>query len=77
MGTSGGHLVRAHDFVDPSYWISKKQVKQDRETITLKVFVKNVSAYLFYIRQGFVVDQEVIDQETNESEYVMTWRKND
>lgn len=52
-------------------------VKQCRETIMLKVFVKNAVAYHFYLKQGFVVDQELVDQETNESEYVMIWRKID
>ena len=50
-------------------------VKRDRESITLKVFAKNASAYRFYSKQGFVVEQELIDQDTNESEFVMIWRK--
>lgn len=122
--------LKAHHFIDQSYWISKKTemeekylplsqtyvcedegkivgfismvndllaalfieetyqskgygyqmveyVKQDRDTIKLKVFEKNELAYHFYLKQRFVVDQVLIDQETNESEYDMIWRKND
>jgi putative acetyltransferase len=48
-------------------------VKRNRKSIMLKVFMKNTSAFQFYLKQGFIVEQELVDQETNEGEYVMVW----
>ncbi|CAM3546297.1 GNAT family N-acetyltransferase [Marinicrinis lubricantis] len=50
-------------------------VKKDRETITLRVYVKNEAAYRFYLKQGFVIAQEQMDEGTNEREYEMVWKR--
>ncbi len=120
--------LKAHDFVDASYWMSRRDelevkylplsqtyvciddeeiigfismvddylaalfideayqgkgygaalveyVKRNRRSIMLKVFMNNKSAYQFYLKQGFIVEQELVDQETNEGEYVMVWNR--
>ena len=43
--------------------------------LTLKVYVKNKRAFAFYERKEFKIIEEEIDEETNEKEYVMEWKK--
>lgn len=43
--------------------------------LMLKVYVKNQRAVAFYERKEFKIIEEEIDEETNEKEYVMTWKK--
>ncbi len=50
-------------------------VKKHKEYIELKVFQKNVVAYKFYSRNGFIIEKELVDDNLNEKEYLMIWRK--
>ena len=44
------------------------KVKEDRNTLTLSAYKKNVNAIKF-------ITSESIDKDTNEIEYIMTWVK--
>jgi Acetyltransferases len=48
-------------------------VKQGRDEIELKVYVRNVNAFRFYLKQGFTVMEELTDEATGEREYRMVW----
>jgi len=43
-------------------------------TLTLKVFKHNPRAIQFYQREGFTIQEESTDPDTNEKEYSMLWR---
>lgn len=47
--------------------------KSIKNTINLSVYKKNVGAYNFYRRKGFVVSDESIDEVTGEIEYLMEY----
>lgn len=49
--------------------------KERYDELTLRVYEKNVDATLFYINMGFVNEKVQIDEETNQKEYVMKWKK--
>lgn len=49
--------------------------KERYDNLTLNVYEKNVGAILFYIDMGFKNVKIQIDEETNEKEYVMEWKK--
>ncbi|MGM0124541.1 hypothetical protein IGI37_001919 [Enterococcus sp. AZ194] len=49
--------------------------KQEASTLTLAVYQKNKRAYDFYRKEGFTVVKEQIDEETNEREVILQWRK--
>ncbi|MEG0320138.1 MAG: N-acetyltransferase [Niameybacter sp.] len=49
--------------------------KEQYDKLSLSVYHRNRKAYLFYTRQGFVVEKEQVDENTNEKEYVMEWRR--
>ena len=51
------------------------KVKEDRNTLTLSVYKKNVNAIKFYKNNNFIITSESIDKDTNEIEYIMTWVK--
>lgn len=50
-------------------------VKERYDKLELNVYEKNIDAVLFYVSQGFVNQKIQIDEETNEKEYVMDWKK--
>jgi putative acetyltransferase len=50
-------------------------VKQEYDTVQLKVFHKNKNALQFYLKNGFVITQELIDGPTTEKEYLMVWQR--
>lgn len=50
-------------------------VKQGRNEIELKVYVRNVNACRFYLKQGFAVKEELKDEATGEMEYRMVWSR--
>lgn len=52
------------------------RVKENRNTLILSVYKKNINAIKFYKKNGFVITNEKIDKKTNEIEYTMTWNKN-
>ncbi|MEN0658040.1 N-acetyltransferase [Caldifermentibacillus hisashii] len=51
-------------------------MKKSRENIQLKVYKKNNKAVTFYLRNGFVIKEELLDEETSEKEFLMEWEDN-
>ena len=47
--------------------------KKEYPTLKLDVYAKNLKAVNFYIKHGFKINQEKIDDETQEVEYSMIW----
>lgn len=47
--------------------------KEKCDKLTLEVYKKNARAVQFYLREGFNISKEEIDEETGESEYFMEW----
>lgn len=50
-------------------------VKEIKSTLSLSVYQKNVRAVSFYQREHFIIQSENIDDDTNEKEFIMNWRK--
>lgn len=50
-------------------------VKEGRQALSLSVYQKNTRALGFYLREGFVVHREEIDQNTGEIELFMRWTR--
>ena len=50
-------------------------IKGRRENIQLKVYKKNKKAVNFYLRNGFVIKEELLDEQTAEEEFLMEWKK--
>lgn len=50
-------------------------VKEKKDNISLKVYVKNCRAVNFYEREGFKIISETIDENTGEKELYMVWKK--
>ena len=48
--------------------------KETHSCLSLKVYLKNINAINFYIHENFVICSETTDSNTNEKEYIMTWR---
>lgn len=48
-------------------------VKQSKEELFLQVYKENKQAIHFYQREGFEINKEQIDPNTNNIEYVMSW----
>jgi len=51
------------------------KAKSLRDELNLKVYSQNINALKFYNRHNFIIRESRIDPDTNEEEYVMTWRK--
>ncbi|WP_134699333.1 N-acetyltransferase [Ammoniphilus sp. YIM 78166] len=51
-------------------------MKEKHERLELKVYQKNTSAVEFYLRNGFEITGESIDESTLEKEWKMSWMKN-
>ena len=49
--------------------------KEKCDKLTLQVYQKNARAVQFYLREGFGISEEQIDEETGEVEYFMEWRQ--
>lgn len=49
--------------------------KNNLDELTLDVYQKNERAVQFYLREGFVINEEKIDENTKEIEYEMKWKK--
>lgn len=49
------------------------KVKENRNTLTLSVYKKNINAIKFYKKNGFIIKSKNIDKNTNEIEYLMIW----
>ena len=50
-------------------------IKERRETIQLRVYKKNSNSVNFYKKQGFKILSENKDDNTNEIEILMEWKK--
>lgn len=50
-------------------------IKRQRENIQLKVYKKNNKAVDFYLKNGFVIKEETIDEQTSGEEFLMEWEK--
>lgn len=50
-------------------------IKKEHSSLSLTVYEKNKRAADFYIREGFYLGSEGIDEDTNEKEYTMIWKK--
>ena len=48
-------------------------VKSIKSNMKLSVYQKNERAIRFYNREGFVIESEKIDDNTNEKEFLMVW----
>lgn len=48
-------------------------IKSQRENIQLKVYKKNNKAIDFYLKNGFVIKEELLDKLTAEEEFLMEW----
>lgn len=51
-------------------------VKERKDEIELKVYEKNKKAYEFYLRNGFILKDKLIDNDTGEKDYLMIWKSN-
>ncbi|MGO0154332.1 GNAT family N-acetyltransferase [Leuconostoc mesenteroides] len=50
-------------------------VKELKSPLNLHVYKKNSKALKFYLKNRFSIDSEAIDEETNEIELSMSWKK--
>lgn len=50
-------------------------VKQKHDSLSLGVYQKNTRAVSLYLREGFSILSEGVDDATGESEYTMFWKK--
>lgn len=50
-------------------------IKERRENIQLKVYKKNRNAVHFYVMNGFVIEEELVDEQTAEEEFLMGWKR--
>ena len=50
-------------------------VKQRHGTLSLGVYQKNTRAVALYLREGFSIQSETVDETTGEIEYTMFWEK--
>lgn len=51
-------------------------IKPLRAELSLNVYKKNERAVKFYIREGFEIKEQKIDENTSETEYLMLWKRN-
>ena len=51
-------------------------VKELYPTLSLGVYQKNQRAVRFYLREGFAINNEQLDESTGEIEYTMFWQRN-
>ena len=50
-------------------------VKESCSQLSLQVYKRNSRAVGFYLREGFVILNEQMDENTGETELVMSWTK--
>ena len=49
--------------------------KTGNEELTLSVYQKNQRALQFYLKEGFVIGERLMDQKTGEIELLMQWKR--
>lgn len=78
VGLMGNYI--AGIFVEQSYQSSGvgkeliDYVKTLKSNLVLSVYKKNTRAVNFYLREGFFISDEKIDDNTNQIEFVMEWK---
>ncbi|KHF39727.1 GNAT family N-acetyltransferase [Halalkalibacter okhensis] len=50
-------------------------IKRKKSNISLKVYTKNKSAVAFYKKNDFIIKETLLDENTNQEEYLMEWNK--
>lgn len=50
-------------------------IKIQKSKITLKVYKENTSATRFYEKNGFTIKETLLDENTNQEEYLMEWEE--
>src|SRR5699024_10026407 len=69
-------------FIDVAYQniVAGKELlnfeKKRSNKIKLKVYKKELSGVRFYEKNGFIIKEELTDEQTNKQEYLMEWTKN-
>ena len=74
--------LQAHSFIPEQYWKDSRELvrdlldfaKQGHSVLSLRVYQKNVRAVKFYLRNGFHIRREGLDEGTGEKEYEMVWK---
>ena len=51
------------------------RVKEEKRKLALNVYVRNMRAVRFYLREGFRIVEDGTDENTGEKEYLMLWEK--
>lgn len=78
IGLAGGWI--AGIFVDEKYrsqGLGKQlleHAKAKHDSLSLSVYKKNPRAMAFYLREGFSIAEEGLDQAAGEEEYAMVWK---
>lgn len=49
-------------------------LKKIKKELSLNVYVRNNLAVSFYEKQDFMVEEEILDEDVNQSEYTMRWK---
>ena len=81
VGLMGNYI--AGIFVDCAYQsagIGKAlldYVKRQKEELILHVYKKNKGAVKFYLREDFLKEREKVEEENQETEYEMRWRRHE
>ena len=77
IGADGPYIAGIFvDFRSRSMGIGKQlldYVKLRKSTLTLQVYEKNERAVSFYRREGFIVREKLVDEETGETEFQMEY----
>ena len=77
IGADGPYIAGIFvDFRSRSMGIGKQlldYVKLRKSTLTLQVYEKNERAVSFYRREGFIVREKLVDEETGETEFQMDY----
>lgn len=50
-------------------------VKEMKPVLSLSVYQKNGKAVSFYLREQFIIQSENMDNDTNEKEFIMKWKR--
>lgn len=79
IGIDHGYLagIFVNDKVQ-SRGIGKQLLERAKEQyceLNLTVYQKNSKAIQFYLREGFAIEQQKIDENTKEDEFTMQWKK--
>ncbi|MEG0328208.1 MAG: N-acetyltransferase [Erysipelothrix sp.] len=80
-GVLGGHYLSGIfvDSISRNNGVGKElmnHLKERYDELTLNVYQQNKKAIKFYEREGFVVIDEDVEEETNIPEFTMAWPEN-